>query len=143
VSHSQELGLYAITRNRKIGVDLEYIRTAFACEQVAERFFSSQEKATLRSLPPRLKYQAFFTCWTRKEAYIKARGEGLFLPLDQFDVSTIPGEPALLLNTRGDPQEANRWSLRELGPSAGYVAALAVEGHNWRLSCWNWRERAR
>jgi 4'-phosphopantetheinyl transferase len=138
VSHSQELGLYAITRNRKIGVDLEYIRTDFACEQIAKRFFSSRENATLRSLTPRLKHQAFFTCWTRKEAYIKARGEGLSLPLDQFDVSMIPGEPALLVNTRGDPQEANHWSLRELEPGPGYVAALAVEGQGWQLRFWQW-----
>lgn len=138
VSHSQELGLYAITRNRRIGVDLEYIRTDFACEQVAERFFSSRERATLRSLAPRLKHQAFFTCWTRKEAYIKARGEGLSLPLDQFDVSLAPGGPAALLNTRGDPQEANRWSLRELKPGPGYVAALAVEGQGWQLRFWQW-----
>jgi 4'-phosphopantetheinyl transferase len=137
LSHSQGLALYAITRNREIGVDLEYVRTDFACEQVAERFFSPREKATLRSLPEEIKYEAFFACWTRKEAYIKARGEGLSLPLDQFDVSMSPGEPALLLYTGGDPQETSRWSLRELKPSTGYAAALAVEGHDWRLSCWN------
>jgi 4'-phosphopantetheinyl transferase len=140
VSHSQELGLYAITRNRRIGVDLEYIRTDFACEQVAERFFSSREKTTLCTFPTKMKHEAFFTCWTRKEAYIKARGEGLSLPLNQFDVSMTPGEPALLENTRGDPQEASRWSLQELRPRTGYMAALAVEGHDWRLRCWNWQE---
>jgi 4'-phosphopantetheinyl transferase len=139
-SHSQGLALYAITRNREIGIDLEYIDTDFACEQVAEQFFSSREKATLRTLPTKMKHEAFLTCWTRKEAYIKARGEGLSFPLDQFDVSMIPGEPALLANTRGDPQEASRWSLRELRPSTSYMAALAVEGHGWRLSCWNWQE---
>jgi len=82
--------------------------------------------------------QAFFNCWTRKEAYIKARGEGLSLPLDQFDVSLAPGETAALLSTNGDPQEASRWSLRELAPGSSYVAALAVKGHGWRLKCWHW-----
>lgn len=141
VSHSCGLALYAVTRGRKIGIDLERIRTDFACEQIAERFFSSREKAMLRALSAKkVKHKAFFNCWTRKEAYIKARGEGLSLPLDQFDVSLAPGEPATLLNTRGDPLEASRWSLQELFPGPGYVAALAVEGHGWRLACWEWPE---
>ena len=82
--------------------------------------------------------QAFFLCWTRKEAYIKARGEGLSLPLDQFDVSLVPGEPAALLSTHRNPHEAFRWSLQELTPAPGYAAALAVEGHGWHLACWQW-----
>ncbi len=141
VSHSCGLALYAVTRDRKIGIDLERIRTDFACEQIAERFFSPREKAMLRALQAeKAKHRAFFNCWTRKEAYIKARGEGLSLPLDQFDVSLAPGEPATLLNVRGDPLEASRWSLQELFPGPGYVAALAVEGHGWRLACWEWPE---
>ena len=89
-------------------------------------------------LPVYLRREAFFTCWTSKEAYIKARGEGLSLPLDRFDVSLVPGEPAALLRTLGDPHEACRWSLQALAPGVGYAAALAVEGHGWRLSCWQW-----
>ena len=84
------------------------------------------------------KQVAFFNCWTRKEAYIKAIGDGLARPLDQFDVSLAPGESAALLNAKGDPQEASRWSLQELVPASGYVAALDVEGHGWRLACWQW-----
>ncbi|MBV9691755.1 MAG: hypothetical protein JO202_18815, partial [Ktedonobacteraceae bacterium] len=71
-----------------------------------------------------------------KEAYIKARGEGLSRPLDQFGVSLAPGEPAALLETDDDPGEATRWSLRDLSPGSGYLAALAVEGHDWQLRCW-------
>ena len=141
VSHSCGLALYAVTRSREIGIDLERIRRDFACEQIAERFFSPREKATLRALQAKkVKHRAFFNCWTRKEAYIKARGEGLSLPLDQFDVSLAPEEPATLLDMRGDPREASRWSLQELFPGSGYVAALAVEGHGWRLACWEWPE---
>jgi 4'-phosphopantetheinyl transferase len=138
VSHSHELALYAVTYDREIGIDVEHIRTNFACQEIAERFFSPQERAALRSLPAPVKYEAFFHCWTRKEAYIKARGEGLSLPLDQFAVSLTPGEPAALLTTHWAPHEAARWALRELMPGPGYAAALAVEGHDWRLACWQW-----
>ena len=138
VSHSHELALYAVTYGREIGVDVEHIRTNIACEEIAERFFSAQERALLRTLPAHLKHDAFFHCWTRKEAYIKARGEGLSLPLDQFDVAFAPGKPAALLATRWAPHEASCWELRELTPGPGYAAALAVGGHGWRLACWQW-----
>jgi 4'-phosphopantetheinyl transferase len=138
LSHSHRVALYAVTRGREVGIDLERIRFDLDVEQIAERFFSRWEIATLLTLPPEVQRQAFFLCWTRKEAYIKARGEGLSLPLDQFDVSLIPGEPAALLSTHQGSHEALRWSLQELTPAPGYVAALAVEGRGWRLACWQW-----
>ena len=138
VSHSHELALYAITRGREVGVDIEQLRADVASEAIAERYFSPCEVAMLRTLPAHFRCEAFFTCWTRKEAYIKARGEGLAFPLDRFDVSLAPGEPAALLRTLGDPGEASRWSLRGLTPGAGYVGAVAVEGHDWQLTCWQW-----
>jgi 4'-phosphopantetheinyl transferase len=119
-----------------VGIDLERIRFDLAVVEIAERFFSRRELAMLRALPTELQREAFYRCWTRKEAYIKARGEGLSLPLDQFDVSLAPGEPAAILGTQHDPSEASRWSLRELTPAPGYFAALAVEGHDWGLACW-------
>ena len=85
-----------------------------------------------------MRLDAFFNGWTRKEAYLKARGDGLSLPLDQFEVSLAPDETARLLNVRGDRSESSRWSLQELSLGPGYAAALAVEGHNWRLTCWEW-----
>ncbi len=138
MSHSHGVALYAVTRGREIGIDLEFIRESLEVEQLAERFFSQREIATLRGLPVSLRKHAFFLCWTRKEAYIKARGEGLSLPLEQFDVSLIPGEPAALLRTQADPDEIRRWSLQELSVDPGYVSALAVEGRGWSLSCWQW-----
>jgi 4'-phosphopantetheinyl transferase len=86
-----------------------------------------------------LQKRAFFLCWTRKEAYIKARGEGLSLPLDQFEVSLIPGEPAALVSVQQDSNEAFRWSLEELFPDADYAAALAVVGRDWSLASWQWQ----
>jgi 4'-phosphopantetheinyl transferase len=142
LSHSDGLALYAITRDREIGIDVERVCPIPEAAQIAERFFSAHENAVFRTLDARLKQEAFFTCWTRKEAYVKARGKGLSLPLDQLDVSLIPGEPAMLLNIRGAPREAARWSLCELTPGPGYVAALAVEGHDWRLACWQFPESA-
>ena len=131
LSHSGEIVLFAITRGRRIGVDVEKIRTDFETEHVAERFFSLAESSRLRALPAEQKHEAFFACWTRKEAYVKATGDGLSLPLDQFDVSVAPGEPAVLQNTRPDPAEARRWYLQALKVEPGYAAALAVE----RPSC--------
>ena len=92
----------------------------------------------LLALPTEMQREAFFRCWTRKEAYIKALGEGLSLSLDQFDLSPAPGEPDTAPGAQREPSEASRWSLQELTPTPGYVAALAVEGHGWRLTCWQW-----
>jgi 4'-phosphopantetheinyl transferase len=138
VSHSHGVALYAVTRGREVGIDLERIRFDLEVAEIAERYFSRREVAMLRTLPTEAQRQAFFRCWTRKEAYLKARGEGLSLPLDQFDVSLAAGEPAAVLGTQQDPSEVSRWSLQELTAAPGYVAALAVEGHGWRLGCWQW-----
>lgn len=140
LAHSHELALYAFTRGREIGVDLEYIRYMPGVEQIAARFFSTRENAVLHALPTSQKQEAFFNCWTLKEAYIKAIGNGLAQPLDKFDVSLAPGEPARLLSVEGAPEEASRWSLKALTPAPGYVAALAVEGHDWRLTYWQFPE---
>ena len=97
LAHSHELALYAFTRGREIGVDIEYLRALPDADQIADRFFSARENATLQALPASQRRQAFFNCWTRKEAYIKAIGKGLSQPLDQFEVSLAPGDPARLL----------------------------------------------
>lgn len=135
LSHSQDLALYAVARTREVGIDLEYIRQDFYTRQIAERFFSVGEVLALDALPVNLQTEGFFRCWTRKEAYIKARGEGLSLPLEQFDVSLSPDEPVALLKVRTDPTEVSRWSLMELTPAPGYMAAIAIEGTGFSLSC--------
>ena len=138
MSHSCGLAIYAITRSQEVGVDIERIRPSENAEDIVKRFFSSREKAEFSTLPERIKKQAFFTCWTRKEAYIKARGEGLSHPLDQFSVSLIPGEPARLLSCHNDSCETERWDLRELTVNARYVATLAFEGrHDSKLRCFH------
>lgn len=139
LSHSGGLALYAFANSREIGVDVEHIRTDLDHAQIAAHTFSALENALLSSLPADVQPVAFFNCWTRKEAYIKAHGLGLSLPLDQFAVSLAPGEPARLLHTAGAPQEAERWSLQALAPGPGYAGALAAEGLAWHLKCWQWQ----
>lgn len=128
LSHSSDFSLFGFTLDREIGIDVEFIRPKVVEEEIAERFFSPMETRTLRSLPADQQAEAFFRCWTRKEAFIKARGDGLSLPLDQFDVSLGPDEPAVLLRTAFDPQEASRWSLYHLNVEEGYSAAVVIEG---------------
>jgi 4'-phosphopantetheinyl transferase len=137
LSHSHQLALTAVTRDREVGVDLEYVRPDFVTDEVADHFFSAAEVQQLRSVPAELKTQSFFNCWTRKEAYIKARGEGLSCPLDQFDVSLRPDERPVLLNSRVDPQDVSRWAFQTLHADEGYAASLAVEGQYSRLVLWD------
>jgi 4'-phosphopantetheinyl transferase len=138
LSHSQDIALIACTSVGQVGIDVEYMRSDIDYEQLAQHFFSPAEHAILQALPHSAKRQAFYTCWTRKEAYIKARGIGLSLPLNLFDVSVDPAEPAALLESREDPEETARWALHTLDPHPGYAATLAIEGKGWDLRCWKW-----
>ncbi len=138
VSHSHGLVLYAVTRDRQIGVDLEHIRPILGAEQIAARVCSPREQAVFRALPAMQRQVAFFHCWTCKEAYVKACGDGLARPLNQIDVSLAPSEPARSLSIAGASGAGSRWSLHELNPAPGYVAALAVERDNLQLCCWQW-----
>jgi len=133
LSHSHGRAAFAFSRGRELGVDLEYVKEDFEAELIASRFFSRAEVLALRALPAELRNQAFFNCWTRKEAYMKARGEGLSMPLDEFDVSLRPDEPAALLNNYRDEREVERWSIKAIPAPADYVGALVVEGHDWQL----------
>jgi len=137
LSHCAGIGLCAFTRSRAVGIDVERLCPGGIDWQIGEGFFSRKEMAALRALPEDQQDEGFFNCWTRKEAYIKARGEGLSILLDSFDVSLVPGEPASLLATREDPTGAAQWSLHHLEPCTGFVGALTVEGHDWNLRLWS------
>jgi 4'-phosphopantetheinyl transferase len=138
VSHSGNLVLIALSWDRALGVDVVQMRTNLATEAIAARFFSPNECGGLATIAVAARNTAFFDCWTRKEAYLKARGDGFSLRLDQFDVSFLPGEQARLLAVRDDPAESCRWFLHALHPGRGYKAAIAVEGAGWKLRCWRW-----
>jgi 4'-phosphopantetheinyl transferase len=138
LAHSAGVALCALAHGREVGVDVEALRPTADLDQIAERFFSAQERAALRALPRAAQLAAFFRCWTRKEAYIKARSTGLSFPLDQFDVALDDDRRSALLEVRGEPGEAARWLLRDLPAGQGFVAALAVEGHSCRLTYQTW-----
>ncbi len=138
LSQSHDLLVSAFTLKKQIGIDIEFMKSDVARDRTAEYVFSPREVARLRNLPAELQTAAFFNCWTRKEAFIKAKGDGLSIPLNQFDVSFVPGEPACLRRVEWDNGEAKRWHLHDLNVGKEYVAAVAVEGHDWKLKIWNW-----
>jgi 4'-phosphopantetheinyl transferase len=138
LSHSAGTAIYVFIRGREIGVDIEKIRDISGTEHVAEQFFSHREYEILCSLPDNEKKEAFFNCWTRKEAFLKATGEGLSRRLSTFDVSFVPGQPAGLLRVEGNFDAPSHWSIKDLEPAFGFAAALAVEGRSWQLHCWQW-----
>ena len=135
LSHSHELVLYAVTRDRQIGIDLEQIRPMSDIEQLSKSCFCTREADLICSLPPKEQQVAFFQIWTGKEAYLKATGEGI-AQLRQVEVCFAPGEPLKLLNIQINSQTDTRWSLQTLTPATDYLAALVVEGHDWHLDCW-------
>ena len=125
ISHSGEMALYALTVGCELGVDVEQLRTLDDLESIAMRFFSPGEASELLSLNPEDRGTAFFRCWTRKEAYVKAIGDGLTIPLDCFQVTLLPGVPARFIQLAGDQGIAREWTLDHLDPEPGYVGALA------------------
>jgi 4'-phosphopantetheinyl transferase len=137
ISHSGGITLLAFTRGREIGVDVEQVRSDFDVQAIARRFFSPREQNQLADLPVEKSVDAFFRCWTRKEAYIKAIGDGLSLPLNQFDVSVESGETNALLATRPDDSEAGHWLLREVPAGPGYIAAVCVRGQDCKVNDWS------
>jgi len=136
VSHSEDRVLFAFCRNYELGIDLEYIRDLPDAEQLARRFFTPSEYVEFCGTSPAIRSKAFFCRWTRKEAYIKATGLGLSLPLDSFQVPAVPGQLANLRITRGAGSPVSGWSLRHLDPAPGYVGALAAPLVSFPLVQW-------
>jgi 4'-phosphopantetheinyl transferase len=131
LAHSDELALFAFSHQREVGVDLERERDDVDMHELAGRFFAPPEIAALREVAPTELRSAFFRTWTQKEAYVKALGLGMQVPLDGFAVA-VTGTPKLV-HTLHDPAQRDRWTLADLSPAPGYAAAIAVEGHGWRL----------
>ncbi len=139
VSNSHQLALIAFGLGREIGVDIEWMKPLPEGERIARRFFSTPEVDDFLRVPDPLRESTFYACWTRKEAYIKAIGDGLAYPLDQFRVSLTPGEPARLLEVRPNPSEVARWGMAALHPGENYRAAVIAEGQDWLPALWDYR----
>jgi 4'-phosphopantetheinyl transferase len=136
-SHSEERAVFAIAADTPIGVDLERVRPLPDLDQIADRFFSAPESAALAALAPSHRTEAFFRCWTRKEAFVKALGDGLSYPLDRFAVSLA--EAAAVDSVEGDSAKARQWSMYSLSPAEGYVAAVAIRARDCTLQSFHFR----
>lgn len=138
VSHSDDMALFAVGRRRRLGIDVERVRPVALNDRIPEQFFAPGEVRALRSLPLHSQRRAFFSCWTRKEAYLKARGDGLSFDLDRFEVSLVPGEPPALLWVHDEPAEPRRWAMVDLQVDPNYVGALIAETGGTCLSFHEW-----
>ena len=141
LAHSSDLALVAVTLGATIGADIERLRPVHDLDGVAEQTFSDRERRTLLALPACDRARAFFRCWTRKEAFVKALGDGLSYPLDSFSVSLRDGDPPRLENIDGDADIALAWTILDLEPASGYAAAVAVAGQFTRWSYRRWTVR--
>ena len=127
LSHSGELAIIAVAVAHEIGVDVELIKYDVETDKLAQRFFSERERTAIRAFSPEKRVQAFYRCWTCKEAFLKGQGFGLSRSLDSFDVEVDPDLPAQLLETRPDSGEARGWSLHDIPTQPGYASAVAAE----------------
>lgn len=140
VSHSHGLAVYAVTADVPVGIDVEYLHRRATMDRlkIAHRVFSDREYNELASMPRYRRDEAFLACWTRKEAFVKAIGQGLSCPLDQFDVTVDPRDPPELQATRWDALEAERWAMASVDPGPDYIGALAVPARNLKITRWQW-----
>jgi 4'-phosphopantetheinyl transferase len=139
ISHSGDYVLFAIARDLRVGVDVEQIRETKDLNDIAARYFSKNEYLRLLTVPERMRTTSFYRCWTMKEAYVKAHGEGFGLATDSFDVAFLPGEMPRLLETRFDHVDVRRWCFYKLDLGPAYLAALVTEAaQDLELKLWDW-----
>ncbi len=132
-SHSGSCALMAFANNQDLGVDVEMIKPMNDLSQIARRFFCPAEADELHALEQDARHDAFFRCWTRKEAYLKATGDGLYTPLDSFQVTMRSDVPARVVHIGGDEAEGNAWTVHDLTCIPGYAAAIAYRGERRTL----------
>ncbi len=138
LSHSDGVAVYAFARGRGVGIDIERLRSDLSFQKIARRFFTTREFEKLSTLADGDFIQEFFNLWTHKEAYIKARGKGLSIPLNQVSFTTNRDQMFTIKEIERDPDEGYDWSFHSLTPAPGYVGTLAVEGKNVRIKHWTW-----
>ena len=141
ISHSKSIAIFAFTKKLTVGVDVEFVNPNIEVRDIAENFFSRNEILNLLALPEQQQALGFFNCWTRKEAFIKAVGEGLSFPLDRFEVSLEPEKPAKLLATDWDPNDVSKWSMYSMSAGVDFVGSLVIEGSVEKVKFYNWQNR--
>jgi 4'-phosphopantetheinyl transferase len=139
LAHSEDLALFAVTSQGAVGIDVEHIRVLKDAEELVERFFSVAEASALKMLPDSVRPAAFFNLWTRKEAWLKATGEGIGNLLHRVEVSFLPNTPARLEQLPADLGDSTVWSLHDLTPAVGFAAALAVRSVEPTFHCRQWK----
>ena len=127
-THSADLALLAVACDRELGVDVEHHRPRADALGLARRWFAAKESAALAALPEAAQSDAFYTIWTRKEAFVKALGLGLSFPLDEFVVSECASAVDWLLEVRGDIPAPGQWTTATFSPGVGFSAALMFAG---------------
>ena len=138
-AHSSHMGIFAFCRNRRVGIDLEEIRPFHDLHQIAELLFSSCELEAFRRLPEEEeKKQAFFMAWTHKEAFVKALGKGISLPLSHFEISRLHTDLSRVVQNHHHPPDQLEWFIRNIPISPQFAAAVCVEGDGWSLRCCKW-----
>lgn len=140
VSHSDDCALLGFVRKHNIGVDLERVHEDIEFDVLAKRFFLPNEFKKLQSLPADQRLHSFYCAWTRKEAYLKARGEGLFQGLHRIEVSLLPDEPAKILSAADDAHASRNWMMKHLSPRQGYVGAVAVDTTGIEFKYFRWEQ---
>ncbi len=138
LAHSEDVALVAVTHIGNVGVDVERVRPVDNVDHLVARFFSARENEVFQKVPDAEKPAAFFNLWTRKEALLKATGEGITRALSLVEVSFLPGESARLLAIAGDTAKAAEWSLRDFSPAKGFAGAVAIQAQNIQVQCWKW-----
>lgn len=138
VSHSTNAIVLAFVQHNSIGIDVEYIKRNIEVKKIAKHFFSKEEIMSLFSMDESYYKQAFYNCWTRKEAFIKALGSGLSFPLDQFVVSLDSTKEAALLDTKWDEKEKDNWVLKSFEPAQDYIGAVTVKGKVSDIQFWKY-----
>ncbi len=138
VSHSNDMVLYAVTLKSPVGIDIEYHKPKINIPALIQRICSTEEKEMLMALSPTEQKRGFFACWTRKEAYVKATGKGITVPLEKITVS-LPTSPCVeLRHLEDDEQDISLWTLSDIQVAPRYTAALAIKGMNNTTDYWAW-----
>lgn len=140
ISHSGSKAILGFGKVSAIGVDIENIKDNFDVLGIAGKFFSKSEIKSLEETPQEEQNKAFFRCWTRKESFIKAKGDGLSLPLDSFSVTLDDDIKARLIETKWNPSEKESWEIFSFVPDDKYIGAVSVKGKVQKIKYWNWEE---